>query len=330
MLTSGPRRDCVDLLRRICCRRPDDLVMTDHSAQQDLPAGLHAEQLCGLVDLALREDLARRGDITVQIAALPDQPQRYALTAKQQGLFVGQALLAFLLHQLAPAARLGQMGDRPDALPVTPGRQIALIESPPKQMLPAERTLLNFLGRLSGVATLTARYVAAVAGTAAKIYDTRKTIPGWRQLDKYAVRSAGGCNHRMGLYDAILLKDNHLAGLAIDQLAPRVADMVRRARQLKPAPAFIEVEVDDLDQLAKLLPVTGIDVILLDNFSLSDLARAVHMRNDAGLADRLELEASGNITLENVRAVAETGLERISIGALTHSAPALDLSLEAI
>jgi len=304
--------------------------MTDHSAQQDLPAGLQAERFCSLIDLAFREDLARRGDITLQIAELPDHPQRYALTAKQQGLFVGHALLPYLLEQLVPAARLGQTGDRPDALPVEPGRQIALIESRPKQMLAAERTLLNFLGRLSGVATLTARYVAAVAGTGAKIYDTRKTIPGWRQLDKYAVRSAGGCNHRMGLYDAILLKDNHLAGLAIDELAPRVAGMVGRARQLKPAPAFIEVEVDSPDQLAELLPVTGIDVILLDNFSLSDLARAVQMRNDAGLADRLELEASGNITLENVRPVAETGIERISIGALTHSAGALDLSIEAI
>jgi nicotinate-nucleotide pyrophosphorylase (carboxylating) len=197
-------------------------------------------------------------------------------------------------------------------------------------MLAAERTLLNFLQHLSGVATLTHRFVTAVAGTHAKIYDTRKTSPGLRTLDKYAVRCGGGHSHRTGLYDAVLIKDNHLAGIPPSRLAHTVSDMLGRIEALPRRPAFVEVECDTTEQFAELLKVVGLDVILLDNFELEGLQEAVKLRDDAGFRGKLELEASGGVTLENVRAVAGTGVERIAVGAITHSAPAFDLSLEAV
>jgi nicotinate-nucleotide pyrophosphorylase (carboxylating) len=203
-----------------------------------------------------------------------------------------------------------------------------------RDLLTAERTLLNLLGRLCGVATLTRRYVDAIAGTSARIYDTRKTTPGWRRMEKYAVRCGGGTNHRTGLFDAILIKDNHLAQTARatgSTLSP--ADAVIRAREFLQefyanggsAGIPIEVEVDTLDQFANVLPLSP-DIILLDNMEPNQLRIAVKQRNDAGV--KTELEASGGIHLETVRAVAETGIDRISVGALTHSAVALDVALD--
>jgi nicotinate-nucleotide pyrophosphorylase (carboxylating) len=302
--------------------------MSQQDVSHSLPPGIDLDRFASLIELAWTEDLAERGDITSKAIDLPEEPQQYALVARQKGVFCGKGVVAFLLGRLAPQARITSMMAGEDGLSVEAGTQIVVMECPPVPMLSAERTVLNFLQRLSGVATLTARYVAAIAGTGAKIYDTRKTVPGWRELDKYAVRCGGGCNHRVGLFDAVLLKDNHLAGVSADRLAEVVSQVIERTRRLNPPPWFVEVEVDSLAQLEALLPVGGIDVLLLDNFSLDDLRRAVQRRDRAAPGGSIELEASGGISLETVAAVARTGVERISVGALTHSAAALDLALD--
>ena len=183
--------------------------------------------------------------------------------------------------------------------------------------------------RLCGVATATRAYVWEVEGTGAVICDTRKTLPGWRVLDKYAVRCGGGSNHRDGLHDAVLIKDNHLAGVPEDRLSFAVFDMLNRL-PAEPKPKFVEAEAQSLAAFTQLLKVVGVDIILLDNFPVEDLLKAVELRKAEGLAGKIQLEASGGITLKNVRAVAETGVERISVGAITHSAASIDLCLERI
>jgi nicotinate-nucleotide pyrophosphorylase (carboxylating) len=170
--------------------------------------------------------------------------------------------------------------------------------------------------------------VDAVAGTEVKICDTRKTVPGWRILDKYAVRCGGGRNHRVGLYDAVLVKDNHLADVPGDRLAAAVSHLLDGAARLDPPPTFIEIEADTLEQVEQLFKLPGIDVILLDNFTTAQLRKAVRLRKSLGLVGKVRLEASGGVTLDQVRVLAETGVDRISVGAITHSAPAIDLSLE--
>jgi nicotinate-nucleotide pyrophosphorylase (carboxylating) len=218
---------------------------------------------------------------------------------------------------------------------VSAGETLATLEGPARSLLTSERILLNLIGHLSGIATLTRKYVDAVSHTRARIYDTRKTTPGWRRLEKYAVRLGGGHNHRTGLFDAILIKDNHLAlGAAATGAAHLdAAQSVKRAREMaesmaagQPAPQLIvEVEVDTLEQLAAVL-VAGPDLVLLDNMALDVLRRAVALRDKT--APEIELEASGGVDLSNVGAIAETGVERISVGALTHSAGALDVGLD--
>jgi nicotinate-nucleotide pyrophosphorylase (carboxylating) len=205
------------------------------------------------------------------------------------------------------------------------GDILARVHGPMRSLLAAERTALNFLQRQSGVATMTRRFVDAVAGTAAAILDTRKTTPGWRALEKYAVRCGGGQNHRIGLYDMVLIKDNHLAWHDNAGAGDPVAVAVRAARGHAAAGIQVEVEVDSLVQLDRALSC-GPDIILLDNFSLADLAEAVRRRNVR--APGIALEASGGVNLGTVRAIAETGVDRISVGALTHSAPALDIALD--
>ena len=205
----------------------------------------------------------------------------------------------------------------------------------PRSLLSGERIFLNLIGRLSGIATLTRRYVEAIAGSGARIYDTRKTTPGWRRLEKYAVRLGGGHNHRTGLYDAILIKDNHLALGAAGQGAAHLspAQAVRRARELVESmaaaqsgePLIVEVEVDTLEQLAMVLG-EGPDIVLLDNMPPDVLTQAVDLRDR--VAPGIELEASGGVTLETVARIAATGVERISVGALTHSAGSLDVGLD--
>jgi nicotinate-nucleotide pyrophosphorylase (carboxylating) len=188
-----------------------------------------------------------------------------------------------------------------------------------------ERVALNFCTHLSGIATLTSAFVDAVRGTKAGIYDTRKTIPGLRGLAKYAVACGGGRNHRIGLYDAVLVKDNHIAHVPTAQLAAAMSAGIAKARAMQPRPVFVEIEVDNLAQLEEVLRC-DVDIILLDNMTPSQMQQAVSLRNR--IAPRIELEASGGITLANVRAAAETGVDRIAIGALTHSAVALDLGLD--
>jgi nicotinate-nucleotide pyrophosphorylase (carboxylating) len=225
-----------------------------------------------------------------------------------------------------------------DGAKVEPGDEIGQIEGPAAGLLSAERTVLNFLSRLSGIATLTARYVEAVRRTKASIYDTRKTVPGWRRLAKYAVRCGGGQNHRVGLYEAILIKDNHLAfgadgGWSATDRCFTPAEAVRKAREFVeihvPAACqsqvIIEIEVDTLQQLEEVLPERP-DIVLLDNMSPEMLQKAVACRND--LSPGTDLEASGGVHIETVRAIAEAGVERISVGALTHSAICLDFGLD--
>ena len=282
---------------------------------------------CALVlaRLARAEDLGS-GDVTSVLLHDTDTGT-YRLVARQPGVFAGRAVAETVLGVYDERIEL-RWSVRDGAAIDCESGELASLSGASRTILEAERVLLNFLQRLCGVATLTSHYVEAVAGTATRIFDTRKTIPGWRVLDKYAVRCGGGRNHRMGLHDAILIKDNHLAGIPIPQLARRVFDMLNAASTLEPQPSFVEVEADSLAQFAELLKVVGIDVVLLDNFSLEDLRHAVALRDDANLKGKLELEASGGITLETVRDVADTGVERISVGQITHSAPALDLALD--
>lgn len=300
--------------------------------------------VASLITLAKAEDFGD-GDVTACLLADGDAPARFRLVVRSAGVLAGVEIAAVVLHAYDPAIRIDWLeAGRDGAVIQDPPTDVADITGPLGSILAAERVLLNFLQRLSGVATLTRSYVDAVAGTRARIFDTRKTTPGWRGLEKYAVRCGGGCNHRLGLHDAVLIKDNHLAGVPAPRLAATVFEMLnrleaaagwhaapRRDPQVPPSrPAFVEVEADDLAQVEQLLKVVGIDVVLLDNFSFGDLAAAVRLRDGLGLAGQVELEASGGITLETVRAVAETGVERISVGALTHSARALDLALERI
>lgn len=274
---------------------------------------------------ALAEDGFGR-DVTSEIAVDPAATGTARIVAREEGIFAGAAVFGILHEacapQLVPSVELGD-GDRMNA-----GATIATLTGKLRLLLGLERTLLNFLQRLCGVATMTRRYVDAVAGTPAKICDTRKTIPGWRQLDKYAVRCGGGRNHRMGLHDAVLIKDNHIAGIQTSRLTGVLSEMLHEANRLQPPPGFIEVEVDTLDQLDQILSAAGVDMILLDNFTTEQMREAVARRDALGLKGKAQLEASGNITLDTVRAIAETGVERISVGALTHSVRALDIAME--
>jgi nicotinate-nucleotide pyrophosphorylase (carboxylating) len=201
------------------------------------------------------------------------------------------------------------------------------LRGPMRSLLSAERVILNFLQHLSGVATHTHRFVRRVAGTGARIYDTRKTIPGLRLLDKYAVRCGGGHNHRVGLYDGLLVKDNHLAAVPLRELPDYLARAVAQSRA-EDATRLVEIEVDRLDQMREVLKVDGIQVILLDNMDCPTMEQTVQLRDRAGRRGQVELEASGGVTLETVRSIASTGVERIAVGAVTHSAPALDIGLD--
>jgi len=269
-----------------------------------------------LVRAALAEDLGRAGDVTAQACIAAETRLSVVFAARQPGVIAGLACARLAIAALDPSARFEAVaadGDR-----VAAGAVLARAEGNARAILSAERTALNLLGRLSGVATLTAAYVDAVAGTKARIADTRKTTPGLRHLEKYAVRCGGGLNHRFGLDDAILIKDNHVAACG------GIAEALKRARAAAGHLMKVEVEVDSLDQLAQALP-HGPDVIMLDNFNLADLARAV-----AIAAGGPPLEASGGVNLQTVRAIAETGVDVISVGALTHSAPVLDIGLDAV
>jgi nicotinate-nucleotide pyrophosphorylase (carboxylating) len=282
-----------------------------------------AADLDELLRLALREDLGERGDVT-SLAIIPaDAAGRADVVARQSGVVAGLMAAAAAAEKVDP--RLAWTAAAEDGDRVEPGSRLASIEGPARSLLAAERIMLNLLGRLSGIASLTRRYVDAVEGTNARIYDTRKTTPGWRRLEKYAVRCGGGWNHRGNLSEAILIKDNHLAlGAAGGGFS--AAEGVRRAQQFaNDRNLIVEVEVDRLDQLEQILPAQP-DIVLLDNMTPAKLREAVALRDT--VAPSVELEASGGANLDTVRAIAETGVDRISVGALTHSAAALDVGLD--
>jgi nicotinate-nucleotide pyrophosphorylase (carboxylating) len=268
-----------------------------------------------IVRAALAEDLGRAGDLTSQACVPAEARLSVIWAARRPGVLAGLDCARLALAELAPEAGFIALADDGDTL--SPGQVLARTEAPARAVLAAERTGLNLMGRLSGIATLTRAYVDAVAGTGVRITDTRKTTPGLRQLEKYAVRCGGGVNHRFGLDDAILIKDNHVAACG------GVRPALERARATAGHLVKVEIEVDGLDQLAQALPLSP-DVIMLDNFSLADLRKAVAMT-----AGRVTLEASGGVDLTTVRAIAETGVQVISVGALTHSAPGLDIGLDA-
>ncbi len=270
-----------------------------------------------IVEAALIEDGAR-DDVTTAALVPPEQPGRAAITAKEAGVLAGlpvaQAVFAALNDQVRFSSGL------PEGAVIEDGDQIATVEGPLAVILSGERVALNFLQQLSGVATAAHRLVAAVAGLPVKILDTRKTTPGLRVLERYAVQVGGGMNHRFNLSDGILIKDNHIAAASDRDLT--LAQIIEQARKSAPDGMLVEIEVTTVDEARQALD-GGADVILLDNMSVADMGLAVQEAKGRALT-----EASGGITIENVRRVAETGVDRISIGALTHSAPALDMSLE--
>ena len=280
-----------------------------------------------LLAMAVAEDLGG-GDVTA--AMLPAEVQTAGIIVAREPLVLcGGVFLAEICAAYDPAIAVVLQADEGDGL--AGGAAIARVDGPACRVLAVERVALNFLQRLSGIATLTGEYVRAVAGTGAEILDTRKTTPGWRALEKYAVRCGGGVNHRMGLYDAVLIKDNHLAVLAASGVDDPIAELSAKfpgvRASLDAAGGFIEIEVDTLEQFDAALPL-GADVIMLDNMSPEQMRQAVTRRAAAGLAGKVLLEASGGITLENVRQAAETGVERIALGAITHSARAVDIALD--
>ena len=268
-----------------------------------------------LIDLALAEDRGP-GDWTTRWIVSARARGEAEIIAKEPGVIAGLAIASAVFLRLDPRVEFEagvSDGDR-----VEKGMLVAAISGPARAILTGERTALNFLQRLSGVATVTRRFVDAIAGTRARILDTRKTTPGWRTLEKGAVRAGGGDNHRIGLFDMVLIKENHAA------LAGGIAEAIRRIRDANTRGLRLEVEIHDVSQLRTTI-AARVDRVLLDNMTVEQIQEAVKLvrKRAAGI----EIEASGNMTLERVRAVAEAGVDFISVGALTHSAPALDLSL---
>ena len=268
-----------------------------------------------IVRAALKEDLGHGHDITTECVVPLDKDARAVVNARKAGRLAGivPGLAAFTLTD--PDCEIEIL--KTDGEDVAAGEDIAIVTGSARSILTAERTALNFMQHLSGIATLTKAYVDAIEDTSAKIVESRKTVPGLRSLAKQAVRLGGGMNHRFGLDDAILIKDNHIA------LAGGIYPALQMAKENAGHMVKIEIEVDDLGQLDEVLSHGGADIIMLDNFSVGDIAAAVKAINGRAI-----IEASGGVTLETVRAIAETGVHLISVGALTHSAPALDLGLD--
>jgi nicotinate-nucleotide pyrophosphorylase (carboxylating) len=271
-----------------------------------------------LIDLALAEDLGD-GDVTSLYFIPDDRQARAFVTVRKQGVVSGVGLAARVFSKVAPELLVEIL--IPDGSQVSEGALLILIEGKARSILTAERTALNFLQRLSGVATLTAQYVDLVHGTTARILDTRKTTPGYRMLEKQAVVHGGGVNHRLGLYDRAMVKDNHLVA---EGGAAAIQAAIRRLLADKPG-IEVELEADTLDQVRAFLAMDGVAHILLDNMTLTDMREAVAAR---GVHTTPQLEASGGVNLTTVRGIAETGVDFISVGALTHSAPAMDIGLD--
>ena len=283
---------------------------------------LDKSQIAEIIDRALEEDLSK-GDVTTEVLIPVHQQGVAFIIAKQEGILAGLDVAKQVLQRVDPGLRVDILLQ--DGARVKPGDRIARIEGKLSSILSAERVTLNFLQHLSGIATMTNQYVESVRGLPVQIMDTRKTTPGLRLLEKYAVRVGGGKNHRMSLGDAILIKDNHLAalrqgGLGIKEAITKAKQNLPRLQQAKQPK--IEVEVKTIAEALEAVEA-GADIVMLDNMSLEEMREAVR-----AIRGRALVEASGGVTLDNVRAVAETGVDFISVGALTHSAKALDISLE--
>jgi nicotinate-nucleotide pyrophosphorylase (carboxylating) len=293
---------------------PPDAGYSDGSHEAGPAGAPHPLLTEPIVRRALEEDLGRAGDLTTDLLIPSGGTARAAIVARESGVLSGLVAAEIAFRLIDPGVHIE--GHVRDGEPVSAGTAIVSLEGPARGILTAERVALNFLGHLSGVATSTHALVTRIAGTGARIICTRKTIPGLRLLQKYAVRCGGGLNHRFGLDDAILVKDNHIAAAGgLDRVMSRLKD------QLGPM-VKVEVEVDTLDQLHEALAL-GFDAVLLDNMSVAVMRQAVEMTRG-----RAKLEASGGITLERVRAIAETGVDFISSGALTHSVRSLDLGMD--
>ena len=277
----------------------------------------------GRLRLDFAETRGVSGDLTAE-STIPENARGGAkFVCRHAGVVAGLPVLGLVAERFGLATWFRPLVD--DGARVEPGTVIAEVFGPMRALLMMERTALNFVQRLSGVATLTGRFVAEVAGTRAVILDTRKTTPGWRPLEKYAVRCGGGTHHRIGLYDQVLIKDNHLAWLVFRGQSDPLATAVEDARGHAPQGTVVEIEVDSLEQFDQALR-SGPDIILVDNLGPQALAEAVRRRDER--APRVLLEASGGVSLSTVGGLARTGVDRISVGALTHSAPALDVGLD--
>jgi nicotinate-nucleotide pyrophosphorylase (carboxylating) len=295
-------------------RRESELAAHGFFWEEGLHFPLTKKETRAIVAAALEEDDSKH-DITTAATVLSDRRARCRLVARTGGVIAGLPLAAEAFEQLDKKVTIRI--DHEDGSKVRPNTPVMFLSGHARGLLSAERVALNFAQRLSGIATLTAKYVDAVRGTHAHILDTRKTTPGLRLLEKYAVRAGGGLNHRMDLAAAVLIKDNHLAAVDGD-----IGLAVERARAVGPAGIKVEVECDNLEQVKRAIDA-GADVVLLDNMSLTDMRAAVKL-----VDGKLVTEASGGVSLETVREIAETGVNWISVGALTHSAPALDLALD--
>lgn len=291
------------------------------------------EQVRDVIQRAKAEDLGPGGDDVTSRLLVPEHLVSVGtLYQKEIGVACGLPIVEMVCRayderlrvELIPGFHMEIIEGRYSDQRQTP---LLRIRGPVRSLLAAERVILNFLQRMSGVATLTSRFVRRVEGTAARIYDTRKTIPGFRVLDKYAVSAGGGENHRVGLYDGLLVKDNHLAHVPVRELAAYLQPIVNQSRGEAPS-RLVEVEVDTLEQLKEVLKVDGVDVVLLDNMDCPRMTTAVELRDKGGRKGKVALEASGGVTLETVRTIAQCGVDRIAVGALTHSATALDIGLD--
>lgn len=303
--------------------------------RSDFPAVVWDQRLeehwRAVLQLAVREDLDRFHDWTTMTLVPDDAVGAAEIVAREAAVVAGMPAVAMTWVEFD--RRLRWTARVSDGQTVEPGQVLGRIEGPARSILTAERTALNVLGRLCGVATLTRQYVDRISGTAAHVYDTRKTTPGWRLLEKYAVAQGGGRNHRIGLFSAFLIKDNHLAWGAIGGGSYTPAEAVQRAQLAAEAIGNtatgerlpVEIEVDSLEQLAEVLPA-GPDIVLLDNMRPEGLQRAVELRNE--IAPAVQLEASGGVTLDTIAAIAATGVERISVGALTHAPRSIDVGLD--
>lgn len=293
------------------------------------------EDLRRLVQLAVTEDFGRGQDWTT-VSLVPDSVEASAaIVSREKGVIAGLGAGALVFDEMDCKATCQTLVE--DGSVVSPGQQVAILAGPAREILSAERTILNFVGYLSGIATQASVFAEKVAGTKARVYDTRKTLPGYRQLAKYAVRCGGGTNHRGGLHRAVLIKDNHIAfgnherADGDDVPGFRVAESVGLSRDFlresvkNGSDMIVEIEVDTLEQFQQVLPAKP-DIVLLDNMTLEQLASAVAMRDDAESAT--ELEASGGVNLNTVADIAATGVDRISVGALTHSVTNFDVGLD--